>query len=428
MSVLIAFEPDCIKYEPYSQAIDFSHDRLVFASGDNTYVEWPICDLKRMQFTLELLDQVLTLAGPTRASLFAPFIKRLRSCLRCNFFPKIQIAALGCLAHLAIGDWSENLFERLVLVITRCFDANGQLWPIAQHSFLAILRDLLRMGIESGRFTSEAVSRFLCSVPDIIRVIWAPRNDIPVDEQPSPGIVEEELALLVMHLYDSFPEQMNIIPIHELIHTNDSPYFMLVYAKYVSLTHVMDPAWENALLLAVSNALGDDDMDIVRVGCAALMLIVRSIALDPEFINEILSCAKMALRKQERVKRTADAVVVLLSALMQMFPEAAAKPENILLWLGGLPVTANVLGREVAYQYLITVMQSPELLEMRGEVVVKIAETIETVIGKDIIDQQTEVTLGACLAVIVQNPEIGAFLQMQDETVQRRFAILIGEG
>jgi hypothetical protein len=428
MSFLVAFEPDCVKYGPYSQDIAFSHDCLVFASGQGTYVEYYISDLQRVQFTLELLGQVIGLAGPARAPLFSPFTKRLRTFLRWNFFPKVQIAALRCLADLAAGSGVEDFLPRLLLAIVRCLDTGAQLSPIAQRAFLAILRDLLRLGITLGRFSAQDVPGFLSAVPDIRGLIWAPREGIIVDEQPSPSAVEEELALTVVLICDCFPDQISIVPIPEIPEfprSSQSPYFMLVCAKFVNVTHSIAPEWENALLLAVSNALCDDDSAIVRVGCAALMLIVGSITLDPEFINEILSCARMALRKHEHVRRTADAVVVVLAALMHLFPEQGTKPENVAIWLAALPVSTRLPGIELVWQWLLAVMNAPDLLEMGGETVLRIAQILASVAATDLIDRGIELELRTCLGVIAQNPLIAEFLQSQDETVQRKFAALV---
>jgi hypothetical protein len=422
MSVLIAFEPDCITYEPYSQEIAFPHDRLVFASGGGTYVEYRVGDLLRLQFTLELLAQVVRLAGPARASLFQPFTKRLRGCLRWHFFPRVQIAALRCLADLAAESGDADALARIVVAIVRRLEEHPPIAPIAQREFVAVLRPLIRAGIGGGWFDAPA---FLRAVPELLARVWAPREEAAVEPQPPPASVEEQLARAVTDIVDCCPEAIGDVHVPDGPRSCASPYFMLVCAKFVEVTQTTAAEWENALLLAVSNAIGDDDSDIVRVGCEAFMCIVGRIVLDSEFINEIVYCAGMALRKHERVRATVDAVVVVLAALMLACPEQGAKGENVMMCLNALPVETCVVGRKVVWQWLAAVMQGPVVWDMRREAVERFVEILAAVAGTEVIDRESEEALRVCLAEIVQAQLWGETVMALDEGVQRKLVALL---
>jgi hypothetical protein len=285
------------------------------------------------------------------------------------------------------------------------------------------------LGIESGKLKTASVNAFLEAVPDIMHAIWAPREEIPLGEQPSPAAVEEQLALIVVDLFDSFPgEMLHAVPLPEGPRSSASPYFMLVCAKFVSLAHEMHPEWENALLLGASNALGDDDSDVVRVGCAALMMIVGHITLDPEFIGEILYCAKMALKKHAHVKVTADAVLVLFTVLMRLFPEAAAKPENVQLWLSAMPVETLLPGVGMVYEYLLELLGTPEMFELREDVLLKVVNIVAAVAGSPLLDRETDAGLRRYLTIILQNPEASELVNAQGEAFRATVASLLHAG
>jgi hypothetical protein len=431
IKILIAFKPVPVQYEPYHQEIPFRHDKLIFAGSDNMYFEYSLPDLQRVQFTLELLDKVIKLAAPEGCQMFIPFTQRLVKCMHWTFYAKIQAAAAHCLFDLVEIVLTNGQDPRFVFnlfqMIQYIFEKNGEvLSPLAQYSFLEILRSLLALQIEAGIFEPDSIPALLDAFPHIMECIWGTRLNIPQDEGIAPELMEEQLALMVILLCDQFPDtMMPMMPLADLCPGPEGPFFMLVCAEYVSVTHEMHPSFENSLLLAVSNGLGHEVADVVRVSCSALMMIIDNIVLDAEFIQEILACITITLSSPGITKSTVDALLILFSRLMQVVPDIALKREHLELWFSYLPVVTQLEKSELVYQFLVFVLHQTELLDRNEDFVVKLIDIVREVMRAKLADDESQTALREYIAELLQNEAISGFIEGQDDAFKEKLHMIL---
>jgi hypothetical protein len=431
VSVLVSFEPQCVQYERCSPDIPFRHDILMFTVKDNnTYAEYSFADIQRVQLSLQLLDRVIVLAGSQCLPRSSFFEKRLSCFVRWNFCARVQIRAVDCLedlAKLVMETSDHSLVHRLFVDVQEALKSlTDELSPVGKRRFLEFLRSLLGIEVAIGAFGPDALPEFFDSVRALIEAFWEVGPEFPAYEQISSCLIEEQLAGLIMDCYDRFPEPTaGLVPAMPTGPCELNAYFMLVCAKHVNVTHEMNPAFENQLLQAITNGFGNEDPEFARISCAAMSLLVGSCHFDPEFVSEILCCIRVTLSKHEGRQQTRDAALILFAKLSQCFPEICAKPVDVELWFLYMPVTTAWSGCEIAYQYLVFVLEHPELMEMTEVSFVKVLNIIAGVAGTQLACESTVAELIEFLRSRLSHPGVAELIDSLDEGVRAKLVSLL---
>jgi hypothetical protein len=155
------------------------------------------------------------------------------------------------------------------------------------------------------------------------------------------------------------------------------------------------------------------------------MMIIDNIALDAEFIQEILACITITLGRPGMTKPTVDALLILFSRFMQVVPDIASKPEHVELWFSYLPVVTQLEKSELVYQFLVFVLQQTELLNRNENFVLKLIDIVAEVMCTSLADDESRTGLREYVAELLQNEAIGGFIKGQDGTLNDKLHMIL---
>ena len=208
--ILNAMEPTCVKYNAYEiSPQSLRPDKLTFLTQDNVYLEYDITELQKMQQTLEVVNKVMLVAGNTYIKAFYPFRKRFVNFMQWDFYARIPVAAVTCMATMTTREPDKNVICQFSAFLRLRLTSNVVVMsPLAQKRFLEVWRKIIMFQIGMGVISERNLPEFLSWIPGILAKIYQRNTDFPGDEKLPIWQVEEPLALLVMDLYDKFTTLM----------------------------------------------------------------------------------------------------------------------------------------------------------------------------------------------------------------------------
>lgn len=420
-TLLISTEPTCVRYNAYEMGPQsLRADKLTFLTQDNVYLEYDIVELQKMQMVLEFIHKLIVFSGNTCVRAFFPFRKRLVRFMQWDFFSPIQIAAVKCMTliltqeSIVLSHFSEFIRLRLT---------SNSLSPAAQKTFLEAWRKVVLCEISAGTITEHHVLDLLALFPVMLNKIYQPHISSNFDESLHIWQVEEPLAKLAIDLYDRFTAIMLehafqiFTPIANAQAEDPSAFLVLTSAKHATFSHDLPL---QSVLTVTTDSLTDETPDVARIACEAMSMIVGSIEMEGEFINEVLCSTCLTITTHARAKPTVDAALVLLTKLMEKFPQICLNAETVETWIGAMPLTTEGENSNYVYEFLVFLLSRPDLFPMTEPHFVKTVSIIIDVAGTSLISQSTFSLLQEFLVSSSNDPTIAGYIDLLDDVTKQR--------
>lgn len=423
--ILIAMEPVCVKYNAYEMSPQsLRPGKLMFLVQENVYLEYDLTELQKMQQTLELVNKVMLLAGNTYAKAFYPFRKRFVNFMQWDFYARIPVAAVTCMATVSAREPERNMICQFSAFLRLRLTSNAVVMsPLAQKRFLEVWRKIVMLQIGMGVISERNLPEFLSWIPGILDKLYQRNTDFPVDERLPLWQVEEPLALMVVDLYDKFTALMLqraftiFRPIVAAQKMNPGAFLVLVCSKHASISHDFQLS---SVLTGITDGITSDCCESARIACNAMNMLIGNLPMEGEFVNEVLCCVSMALATHGKVKATVDSALVLLTKLMHHFPDVCVNPDTISAWLEHLPLTTEIDGSDCVYQFLAFLLTRPDILPMTDLVFVKVAGIVASITGTSLASQATMASFREFFIATSQDPRAAPYIAGLDERVRAK--------
>ena len=429
--LVITMEPTCVKYNAYEMGPQsLRADKLTFLTQANVYLEYDISELQKMCLTLEVVNKLMILCGAAHIKTFFPLRKRFVRFMQWDFYAPIQVAAVNCMATVVTREPEKVVLSQFSAFLRLRLTSNSvRMSPAAQKRFLEIWRKVILYEIKVGSISERNLPDLLSLFPVILNNIYQRGCDALADERLPVWQVEEPLAILAMDLYDKFTVPMLhrafaiFKPIADAQSMNPGAFLVLTSCKHASFAHELPL---QSALLAVTDGISDDSPEVTRIACNAMNMIVGPVQMEDEFVNEILCCVCMALDTHKGAKATCDSCLLLLTKLMQQFPQICLNPDSLSVWFNAMPITTESEASDLVYQFLVFLLSRQDLFPMTEEHFVKTVHVIASAVGTSLASASTLASLRQFLVAASQDSALASLLQTLDDATKAKLQAFCG--